>query len=103
MLTESTQIKARVLVGSNPYSPWSGLAEPVFAVGPVAENLRISEVMCHPIDAGSPDDPNTEFIELTNIGVETINLNLVTFSNGIDFVFPSTELAAGCRREYCLL
>ncbi|MHC4520722.1 MAG: CotH kinase family protein, partial [Planctomycetota bacterium] len=44
----STQIKARVFVGSNPYSPWSGLADPVVAVGPVAEDLRISEIMYHP-------------------------------------------------------
>ncbi|MCP4640695.1 MAG: hypothetical protein GY851_09695, partial [bacterium] len=70
VLTESTRIKARVLVGSNPYSPWSGLAQPVISVGPVAENLRISEVMYHPIDAGSPDDPNTEYVELTNVGAE---------------------------------
>jgi len=100
VLTESTQIKARVLVGSNPYSPWSGLAEPVISVGPVAESLRISEVMYHPIDAGSPDDPNTEYVELTNVGAETINLNLVAFTNGIDFVFPSTELAPS---EYLLV
>ena len=48
--------------------------EATFAVGPVAENLRISEIMYHPIETGSPDDPNAEFIELTNIGTETINL-----------------------------
>ena len=100
VLTESTRIKARVLVGSNPYSPWSGLAEPVLSVGPVAESLRISEIMYHPIDAGHPDDPNTEYVELTNIGSETINLNLVTFTNGIDFTFPGAALAPG---EYLLL
>ncbi|OHB74599.1 MAG: hypothetical protein A2Z25_16450 [Planctomycetes bacterium RBG_16_55_9] len=36
-----------------------------------------------------------EFIELTNIGDETINLNLVRFTNGIDFTFPNVELAPG--------
>jgi len=93
VLTESVQITARVLVGSNPYSPWSGLAQQVISVGPVAESLRISELMYHPLDMGSPDDPNTEFVELTNVGAETINLSLVAFTNGIDFVFPSVELA----------
>ena len=89
-LTESTQIMARVLVGYNSYSPWSGLANPAIAVGPVAESLRISELMYHP--AG---DPNTEYVELTNVGAATINLNLVAFTEGIDFVFPDTELAPG--------
>jgi len=93
-ITGSCLIKARVLVPGNTYSPWSGLAEAVFAVGPVAESLRISEIMYHPAD------PNTEFIELTNIGVETINLNLVTFTDGVEFTFPSVDLAPA---EYILV
>jgi hypothetical protein len=51
--------------------------------------------MYHPDDTGNPDDPNTEYIELTNIGTETINLKLVQFTNGIDFTFSSYELAPG--------
>ena len=43
----------------------------------------------------NPQDPYGEFIELKNIGAETINLNLVSFANGIDFTFPNLELAAG--------
>jgi hypothetical protein len=88
-ITESTRLKARVLVSGNTYSPWSGLAEAVFAVGPVAESLRISELMYHPAD------PNAEFIELTNVGAQTINLNLVKFTDGVDFTFPSVELTPG--------
>ena len=86
-VTATCRIKARVLTPGNTYSPWSGLAEAVFAVGPVAQSLRISEIMYHPLD------PNTEFIELTNIGVETINLNLVAFTDAVEFTFPSVELA----------
>ena len=84
-LTESVRVKARTLHGAT----WSALNEVTFAVGPVAESLRISEIMYH------PDDPNAEYIELTNVGDETINLALVAFTNGIDFVFPSLELAPG--------
>jgi hypothetical protein len=91
-LTKSTQVKARVLSGST----WSALNEATFAVGPVAENLRITEIMYNP---GSGNQ-NEEFIELKNIGSETINLNLVRFTNGIDFTFPAVELAAG---EYVLV
>jgi len=72
-LTESTRAKARVLDGST----WSALNEATYAVGPVAENLRITEIMYHPQSLAGLDDPNEEFIELTNIGAETINLNLV--------------------------
>jgi len=83
-LLHSARVKARVLSGDQ----WSALNEAVFAVGPVAENLRITEIMYNPLD------PNEEFIELKNIGAESINLNLVNFTNGIDFTFPSIELAA---------
>ncbi len=90
-LTESVHIKARVLSGGT----WSALNEATYAIGPVADNLRITEVMYHP-----QNDPNEEFAELTNIGAEAINLNLVKFTNGIDFTFPSLELAPG---EYIVI
>ena len=95
-LTKSARVKARALSGDT----WSALSEAVFAVGPVAEKLRISEIMYHPAATGSPDDPSTEYVELTNIGGETIDLNLVKFTNGIDFTFGSFELAPG---DYCLV
>lgn len=90
-LPESTRIRARTLEGGT----WSALNEAIFAVGPVAENLRISEIMYHPAD-----DPNSEFIELTNVGTESINLNLVRFTDGIEYTFDSFELSDG---GYCLL
>ena len=94
-LTESTHIKARTFDGR-----WSALNETVYAVGPIAQNLRISEIMYHPLDTGKPTDPNTEYIELTNVGDEMVNLNRVNFAGGVDFTFPSYALAAG---GYCLV
>ena len=82
-LSHSTQVKARVLSGST----WSALNEATFAVGPVVDNLRITEIMYNPFN------PNTEYVELQNVGAGTINLNLVKFTNGIDFTFPNIELA----------
>ncbi|MBN2181917.1 MAG: lamin tail domain-containing protein [Sedimentisphaerales bacterium] len=90
-LTESVHIKSRVLSGNT----WSALNEATYAIGPVAENLRITEIMYHPQNPAEPNDPNEEFIELTNIGSETINLNLVKFTKGINFTFPNIELAPG--------
>jgi hypothetical protein len=95
-LTQSTRVKARALSGS----AWSALNEAVFAVGPAAEGLRVSEIMYHPLDTGNPNDPNTEFIELTNIADQSINLNLVRFTKGIDYTFPSFELPPA---GYCLI
>ncbi len=94
-LADSTHVKARAYTGQ-----WSALSEATFAVGPVAESLRISEIMYHPAETGQPDDPNTEYIELTNIGNEPISLNLVKFTDGVDFTFDSIGLAPS---EYVLI
>ncbi len=90
-LDKTTRVKARTLGGTT----WSALNEAVFAVGPVAQSLRISEIHYHP--AG---DPNAEFIELTNVGSQNLNLNLVRFARGITFTFPPFDLPA---EGYCLL
>jgi hypothetical protein len=81
LLTQSQHIKTRVFDGQ-----WSALNEATYAVGSVAENLRITEVMYH------PQDPNAEFIELTNIGAEAINIHHVAFTRGIRFTCPSMDL-----------
>ncbi|MCX5647310.1 MAG: lamin tail domain-containing protein [Phycisphaerae bacterium] len=94
-LKQSKQIRARAFNGK-----WSALNEAVFAVGPVAQSLRVSELMYHPLDTGNPNDPNTEFIELTNTASQSINLNLVRFTDGIDYACPSFDLPAG---GYCLV
>jgi len=89
-LTESARVVARSLNGGR----WSASNDAVFSVGPVAENVRISEIMYHPAD------PNAEYVELTNIGDEAVNLNGVRFSDGIEFTFPSFSLAPNA---YCLV
>ncbi|MBN1126310.1 MAG: lamin tail domain-containing protein [Sedimentisphaerales bacterium] len=80
-LNESRQVKARVLDGQ-----WSPLHEAVFNIGPVADSLRITEMMYH------PQDPNHEYIEVQNVGNQTVNLNLVKFTRGIDFTFSLLDL-----------
>jgi hypothetical protein len=95
-LTKTERVMARTLTTSG----WSALNEAVFAVGPVVESLRVSEIMYHPADAGDPNDPNTEYLELTNIGAQAINLNLVRGTDGIEFMLPGFELPPG---GYCLV
>jgi len=94
-LHKSAIVKARALTNE-----WSPVSEAKFSVGPIVENLRITEVMYHPPSTGDPADANEEFIELKNIGTNPINLHFVRFSKGIDFTFGDVELAGG---EYILL
>jgi hypothetical protein len=89
-LDHSTHVKACIFRGD----AWSSLNEAIFAIDPLADNLRITEIMYNPYN------PNTEYVELKNIGAETINLNLVKFTNGIDFTFPNIELASN---EYVIV
>lgn len=84
-LTESEYIKARLKNGAN----WGALNEACYSVGPVADSLRVTEIMYHPAD------PNHEFIEVKNIGAGSINLAWVKFTDGVDFTFPSLSLEGG--------
>jgi hypothetical protein len=95
-LTASTRVRARAWEAGT----WSALHDAVFAVGPVAQSLRVSEIMYHPSDGDGSADRDSEYIELTNVGTATVDLGLVRFTDGIDFVFPDFELAPG---TYCLV
>ena len=107
ILNGTKQIKARV---RNSSDEWSALNEAVFAVGSVADSIRITEIMYHPTDPTQDEkddaenqtliDEDFEFIELKNIGGTALNLNLVRFTDGIDFTFPSHILPAG---GYCVV
>jgi hypothetical protein len=89
-LMGSTQVKARIKDGSQ----WSGLVEATFAVDSIPDSLRITELMYHPEDVAG-GIPGVEFVELYNSGAQSINLNLVQFTNGIDFTFSNYELSPG--------
>jgi len=95
-LSKSTCVRARIEDGGD----WSAQNKEVYAAGPILENLRITELMFHPEGTGDPNDPNEEYIELKNRSGWPINLNLVRFTNGIEFTFPSVELEAD---EYILV
>ncbi len=82
-LDKSTAVKARSLNAA-----WSALSEAIFVVGPLAENLHITEIMMNPID------PNAEFIEVANLGTDAINLQGVRFSQGIEHGFADSVLDA---------
>ena len=51
--------------------------------------LRITELMYHPVGAGS------EYVELRNVGEVAVNLAGLAFTEGIQFSFPAMTLQAG--------
>ncbi len=90
VLGQSLPIKARTLLnGTN----WSALTETTFEVASAGVPLRITEIMYNP-----PGGSVHEYIELQNIGGNTINLSEFYFSEGINFTFLSgASVAAGAR------
>jgi hypothetical protein len=88
-LADTVHVRARVLGDS-----WGALNESVLTPASVVDGLRITEIMYHPPE-NPAGNPLAEYIELTNVGDADLNLNLVRFTNGIDFTFPSRVLTPG--------
>jgi len=92
-LNKSTDLKSRIYKSST--QKWSPLNEAIYEVGNLKNSLRITEIMYNPLDTSDPNDPNKEYIELKNVGSGTINLNLVRFDKGVDFIFGPNTLTTG--------
>jgi hypothetical protein len=92
-LNASTVVKARVLIDGS----WSALTETTFRLNLSA--LRVSEIHYNPVvPAGSGfTSQDFEYIELVNTGSTPINPAGASFSEGIEFTFPSTPMAPGAR------
>ena len=91
---------------------WSHFSTPQqFVTGePIAaytlNNLRITEVMYDPADPpanDSTDNDEFEFIELQNIGDETIDLTSVSFVDGITFDFNMASVTSLGPGEFVLV
>ncbi len=92
-LTQTVAFKMRTFDSST--NLWSPLTEASFAVNAApasAQNLVISEINYHPVDAtpdeiaaGFADGNDFEFIELLNISGGEIDLDRIAFTEGITF------------------
>ena len=115
-LTESVQIRARTVEGYDFGVPagyaWGSQAEARFVVSAPAGagDLAISEVHYNPreasareIEAGFTDSDDFEFIELLNVGGETVDLNGVRFAQGIEFDFTDSSLLTLAPGEYAVV
>jgi hypothetical protein len=98
------RVRCRMKDNTGRWSHWSAPVQ--FVAGEMQtedllSDLRITELMYNPTDSDTThgeldvNNESFEFIELQNIGDETINLYLVSFTNGIDFTFPNMEIPSG--------
>ena len=98
-LSQSTTINARM----NRAGEWSPLLSAHFIVdaSPVtAANLTLSAIHYHPsastepeLNAGFLNRRDFEFLELRNTSIQTVNLNGLRFTSGIDFELNELSLA----------
>src|SRR5438045_6950125 len=85
-------VQARVRVGTN----WSGLTWAVFYPPQDLTKLVVTEIMYNPPADGATNGDEFEFIELKNIGTNTLNLGTLSFTAGITFTFTNgTRLGPG--------
>jgi hypothetical protein len=98
LLPEGTVLKARTLCPGHPLSSWSGLTSTCYEADACEYELRITEIMYHPVDPDPFDSigqDDYEFVEITNRGPLTVNLGGSRFTDGIEFAFPNLDLAPG--------
>jgi Lamin Tail Domain/Concanavalin A-like lectin/glucanases superfamily/CotH kinase protein/Chitobiase/beta-hexosaminidase C-terminal domain len=104
-LTQSGTVTARARSASG---EWSGKNTAYFNVGnasPTTANVVVSEIHYHPappVRAGelavSSDPDAFEFLEVMNIGAQTLDLTGAQFGGGVRFRFPAGfALAPGAR------
>ncbi len=85
-ITAPATVKARTLVEGE----WSALNQHEYELPGQASNVRITEIMYHP-----SEDPDAEFLELTNVGELDADLG-GAYLEGVEYRFPkNTSLAAG--------
>ncbi len=91
-LTSAATVQARVYNGGT----WSALTVAQYSFGALASssNLAVSKIHYHPLVSNT-----TQFVELMNIGAQTIDVSGVHFGQGLTFTFPAVSplLAPGGR------
>ncbi len=80
-----------VILNVNGGSLTQGNSNPFNVLEVVIADLVITEVMYHAM----PGEDTLEYIELYNNGSSSINLENYTFTQGVELIFPSTNLTAG--------
>ena len=80
-----THVRARVLVNND----WSALVDARFFPPQDYQSLLLTEIMYNPLGQDGTNGAEFEFVELKNIGTETVDLTGLHFSEGILFPFTN--------------
>lgn len=84
-ISQTTTVKSRV---RHTNGEWSPLLEATFTGGSTP-SLLITEIMYHPPDQNGVDGDEFEFVEIKNVGANTLELFGMKFTDGIDYAFPA--------------
>jgi len=106
------RVRCRMKDNTGRWSHWSDanqfiVGEPLSAG--ILDNLRATEVMYNPAEADiskgelDVDSDEFEFIELKNIGDETLDLTHVSFTEGISFAFAGSNVDTLGPGEFVLV
>lgn len=91
-LNSATRIRARVYNTGQ----WSALVEADFSTPQNLNDLALTEIMYNPPAFDSIAGNDLEFLELKNVGTNTLDLSGLAFTEGITFAFTNgTTLAPG--------
>jgi len=103
------RVRCRMKDNTGRWSHWSAPIQ--FVVGPpvpspIAQNLRVTEIMYNPAAGpiGDTNDNNEyEFIEIKNIGAQTLDLTHVSFTEGIRFDFADSHITSLAPGQFALV
>jgi hypothetical protein len=88
LISSPTLVRARVIGGGQ----WSALVEAMFVPPQDFSKLALTEIMYNPPPVGATNGDEFEFIELRNIGTNSLDLSGLTFTSGISFSFSNQNL-----------
>jgi len=83
-VSKTVVLKSRILNGAT----WSALHEIILFADENIRDLKITEINYHPLDNGTVNNDEYEFLEMKNIGSSPINLSGAKFTDGITYTFP---------------
>jgi hypothetical protein len=100
------RVRSRTKDNTGRWSHWSApiqftTGEPL-SVG-ILDDLRITELMYNPPDGSGYDNDEFEFVELKNTGDTVLDLNYVSFTNGVTFSFAGSAIKRLDPNEFVLV
>ena len=92
IINHSSHLMARTYLDGN----WSAIMNSFISFPEDYMDIKVTEVHYNPIDEGNTSGSEFEFIELKNTGVSDLDLEGMSFDDGVEYTFPGeSELTPG--------